>query len=211
VNATEDEILAAAQAILNAGGLSALSTRAVAHKLGLSPGNVSYHFPRKENLVAALVERHGERNRVRFNREIESVSDFLEMFRELFRAQWAWRGLLLALPDIMVTWDKLRANYRKSEKTRRAQLLGLLQSLRAGSQLEASDRELSRLVSQLTFVARFWISEARVSYWQYGEEKVLGHYLAHVADALRPWVPSRTRSGLEPWLEGWLDVADSAP
>jgi len=211
VNATDDEILAAAQAILNAGGLTALSTRAVAHKLGLSPGNVSYHFPRKENLVAALVDRHGERNRVRFDREVESVSEFLEVFRELFRAQWAWRGLLLALPDIMATWDEIRANYRRSEKTRRAQLLGLLQSLRARSQLDASDRELSRLVSQLTFVARFWVSEARVSYWQYGEDRVLGHYLANVADALRPWVTERTRGGLEAWLEGWIDVADSAP
>ena len=211
MKATEDEIVAAALAILNAGGLSALSTRAVAEKLGLSPGNVSYHFPKKGDLVAALADRHGESNRARFDREIESVTDLLEMFREVFRAQWAWRGLLLALPDVMATWDELRANYRRTEKTRRARLLAVLQALRARSQLEANDRELSRLVSQLAFLGRFWVSEARVSYAQYGESKVIGHYLAHIAHALRPWATPRARSELEPWLEGWIEIADSAP
>lgn len=202
---TKEAILESGLRILNARGLTALSTRAVAEDLALSPGNVSYHFPRKESLVLALVMRHGERNERRLRREVSTLGDFLEMFRELFRGQQQYRGLLLALPDIMETFMEIRQHYRRVEKTRRQRLLGLLVELRQRRVLVAQDRDLSRLVSHITFIARFWIAEARVSYAKQGEQRVVGHYLALIADAMASYASASARADLEPYLDGWID------
>lgn len=205
---TKEAILESGLRILNTKGLSALSTRAVADDLALSPGNVSYHFPRKERLVFALVKRQGEHNEDRLRRDITTIADFLEMFRDLFRGQLRVRGLLLALPDIMETFAEIRQHYRRVEKARRQRLLRLLAGLRERGVLVAKDRDLSRLVSHITFVARFWIAEARVSYANHGEQRVVGHYLALIADTVVPHASASARADLEPYLDGWLESVE---
>jgi len=210
MNATKEDILESGLRIINARGVAALSIRAVADDLALSPGNVSYHFRRKEDLVAALVARHGERNSQRFNREVATLGDFLELFRELFRGQYEFRGLVLALPDIMETFEAIRTNYRRVESTRRQAQFSLLAGLRAQGALEGSDQDLSRLVSHITLIARFWIGEARVSYSKYGEQRIIAHYLALIADNLVPHVPRSRRAELTPYLEGWIDSLGSS-
>ena len=211
MNATKEDILESGLRIINARGLAALTIRAVAEHLALSPGNVSYHFRRKEDLVAALVARQGERNSRHFDREVATLADFLELFRELFRGQYEFRGLVLALPDIMETFEDIRTHYRRVESTRRQALFALLAGLRARGALEGSDQVLSRLVSHVTLIARFWIGEARVSYGKYGEQRIIAHYLALIADNLVPYATHAGRAELEPYLEGWIDSLGPGP
>jgi AcrR family transcriptional regulator len=205
---TKAEILDSAMAIVNARGLSALSVRAVAEDLGLSPGNVSYHYRRKQNLVAALVDRIGQRNTGRLGRDLTDLRGFLELFRDLFRGQLEHRGMLLALPDILETYDEIRASYQAVEHNRRDRLFQLLSRLRDGGSLTATDAELSRLVSHLTLIARFWIAEARVSYGDYDFDRVIDHYLALIADNLRLYVSPAATDELAPYFDGWLAVAE---
>ena len=49
---TRDRILQASLALFNADGLAAVSTHKVAAELGISPGNLHYHFKTKEQMVA---------------------------------------------------------------------------------------------------------------------------------------------------------------
>ncbi|HET9693235.1 MAG TPA: TetR/AcrR family transcriptional regulator, partial [Steroidobacteraceae bacterium] len=54
---TRERIAAAALALFNADGSHAVSTRHVATRLGISPGNLYYHFGNKEEIVLHLYER----------------------------------------------------------------------------------------------------------------------------------------------------------
>jgi len=207
---TKSEILDSALRILNQSGLSGLSVRAVAQDLGLSPGNVSYHFRKKESLVAALATRLAERNVRQLAHEIDDVPGFLELFRSLFHGQYAFRGLHLALPDVLATFADIRAAYRGRERARRRSVLGLLLRLRAGGALDASDDELSRLVSKLTFVARFWIAESTVSYPDATEDELVAHYLALLADDLYAYATADARAQLASYLEGLIAPDDRA-
>src|SRR5512135_1912803 len=54
---TRTRIADAALALFNADGTHAISTRHVAAKLDISPGNLYYHFGNKEEIVLALYER----------------------------------------------------------------------------------------------------------------------------------------------------------
>jgi AcrR family transcriptional regulator len=50
-------LIAAAQAIVESGGLAALSLRAVARRAGVSPAAPYHHFPDKQALLDAVAER----------------------------------------------------------------------------------------------------------------------------------------------------------
>ena len=66
-----DEILDAATALLAEDGYAALSTRRVAARAGMRPGNLQYYFPAKRDMVRALLERYLERS-------LERLADRME-------------------------------------------------------------------------------------------------------------------------------------
>ena len=53
-----DRILVAAMAVARESGASRLSLHAIARRAGVSKGGLLYHFPKKDALMRALVERH---------------------------------------------------------------------------------------------------------------------------------------------------------
>ena len=206
---TKQKILDEALSILNASGLSALSIRAVAESLQLSPGNVSYHFRRKEDLVFGLVQRLGQGNQAHLDQTPGSLSELLDLFGTLFRRQHGFRGLALALPDLLASFDDIRAHYRSAEVDRKEAVYRLLEHLRDEGALEASDKQLWRIVSHLVLISRFWIGEARVSYSQVPLKRVIAHYQALIADTLQPYVATGCDE-LETYLDGWIDPAPGA-
>lgn len=56
-----DRILDAAEQRMRAAGYNAVSFRDVANDVGVKSASVHYHFPQKEDLGVALVERYAER------------------------------------------------------------------------------------------------------------------------------------------------------
>jgi len=66
-----DEILDAATALLAEEGYAALSTRKVAARAGMRPGNLQYYFPAKRDMVRALLERYLERSLERLAGRVE--------------------------------------------------------------------------------------------------------------------------------------------
>jgi AcrR family transcriptional regulator len=58
---TRDRILLAALRLFNEAGLPAVSTHRIAAELGISPGNLHYHFKTKRLIVAWLFRRFEDR------------------------------------------------------------------------------------------------------------------------------------------------------
>jgi len=203
---TSEQILEAAVKMLNSKGLSAVSIRALAAELGLSPGNVSYYFRRKAELVAALAQRLGDSNSGRFRRPVADVGEFLEVFRETFVVHLHYRGLVLALPDLCETFPEIGRDYRAREKDRRQALFEQLASLRRQEHLSASDEDLRRVVAHLTLIGRFWLAEARLSHRSVAQSRIIDHYLALIADNLLPYAAGDARRTLERYRDRWVDA-----
>ncbi len=53
-----DEIINTARRLFNRRGAVQVSLRDIAEQLGISVGNLTYHFPRKEDLIEAVVEEN---------------------------------------------------------------------------------------------------------------------------------------------------------
>src|SRR6266705_6229876 len=55
---TRDRILATSLVLFNADGVAKVSASRIAAELGMSQGNLHYHFRRKEEIVDRLVRRY---------------------------------------------------------------------------------------------------------------------------------------------------------
>jgi AcrR family transcriptional regulator len=78
-----EEILDAAEEILKRRGSEGLSVRAVAQKVGISVGNLQYHFPTRAKLLDAVFSRRADEFRTEIRAELESIVDPRRRFETL--------------------------------------------------------------------------------------------------------------------------------
>lgn len=78
---TRDTILETARSLFNAQGYGHVTLRGVAGALGISVGNLTYHFPKKEDLLRALMEQNMQETVP--GRQAESLADLEATFHRM--------------------------------------------------------------------------------------------------------------------------------
>lgn len=93
---TPERILAAALDHFNRFGEPQVSTHLVAAALGISSGNLHYHFHSKDDLILALFERYDAELRAALpaGLRIDSRATLFDWLDALFRVHWRHRFLL---------------------------------------------------------------------------------------------------------------------
>lgn len=91
-------------ALFNERGVEYVGVREIARSLGISPGNLSYHFPRKDDLVEALIGRM----RAASERLLDPLEDggfgmsaYVDLMVAHRRVQWAYRFVFLSVVHLM--------------------------------------------------------------------------------------------------------------
>jgi AcrR family transcriptional regulator len=195
---TARRILDHARRAFNERGLAAVGIREIARKLELSPGNVSYHFPTKEALVAALIEEgHAANNALvaapEGRLDFGSVDRIIRtIMRRDLENQWLMRdcvGLLTALPS-------LRSLHQRMQRAREARVDSIVARLIDARLLDGkrTARALPQLRQQLLTQVFFWLPAAIVAAPDRDPaERLDGHARAALALFLAYCTPSARR------------------
>ena len=204
---TRDELLRRARELFNERGVEAVGPRDLARDLGLSPGNVSYHFARKQDLFTALMNELATRNAATVGdlAEAERLDALLQGYRRTFEAQYEYRGITRAVVALVESDPTVAAVHRVNAAARRAGLRRAFEAM-VGRDLrpDTDDATVARLVAACSLTARFWTGEALLSFPDVPVDRVIDHYLALLAQVL--WAPATDdgRARLEPFLAGVL-------
>ncbi len=75
----------AALDMLARAGLAAVAVESIARALGVTKGSFYWHFPNREALVKAAIDRWERRDEDEVLRQVEPIADPRERLRELFR------------------------------------------------------------------------------------------------------------------------------
>ncbi|MCP1510137.1 AcrR family transcriptional regulator [Pseudomonas marginalis] len=162
---TRDRILECALLLFNHKGEPNVSTMEVANEMGISPGNLYYHFHGKEPLVLGLFER--------FQSELAPLLDpppgaQLEaqdywLFLHLIVERMAhYRFLFQDLSNLAGRLPKLARGIRHLLTALKRTLASLLARLQAAGQLVSSTQALGQLVEQITLTLLFSLDYQRI-------------------------------------------------
>lgn len=77
---TRDAILISACNIINRSGMVDFRIDNIAKELGISPGNITYHFPRKEDIATAIWQQCNDRLIANANHYITPLIDIKQLF-----------------------------------------------------------------------------------------------------------------------------------
>lgn len=209
---TRERLLDRAKQLFNQHGLEAVGVRDLARDLDLSPGNVSYYFARKENLIDELMSElaHENADNVAALATADSLAHLLDQYREVFRTQYEYRFLARSIVHIVETYPEIGQRYSSVDSARRSGLGEAFARL-IGTDLESgtTSTTISAIVGTCTVIARFWLSEMRLSFHDLDADTVIDHYLAIIAHATWAAATPEARTTLTPYLEQVLPTVEA--
>ena len=131
---TAERILEVTLDLFNRFGEPNVSTTVISAELGISPGNLYYHYPAKDELINSLFDRYQKAlvELLRAADDVRHVEDAWLFFHMLFELIWQYRFLYRDLNDLLSKNRRLEMQFQRvlaaKEQAVRSVLEGLAPS-----------------------------------------------------------------------------------
>ncbi|RYY23477.1 MAG: TetR/AcrR family transcriptional regulator [Chitinophagaceae bacterium] len=200
---TQQKILDKALEMFNERGIEYVGLRELAAVLGIRVGNITYYFPTKDDLVFALSAELSKSNgSILVTDENLTITGFLETQYKLFQNQQRFRCLLLSFVHIMTQNKKLADVYKHTQNKRLEAFRKNIRTLAAKGYLKLQqESQADVLVSALSLIGRFWISEAAISFRNLTGEQQVRHYINLIANLFLPFASARGKKDIKTFLK----------
>lgn len=132
MNKTKRKILDAALILLNEQGMSQVSQRTISDQLKISPGNLTYHYKKKTEIIEALYFELVEKMNHAFNtfKELSSNLNLLiKSSEDLFDILYQYRFFFIDIVQILRTYETIAAHYQQLQEVRKEQFKGMIVQL----------------------------------------------------------------------------------
>jgi AcrR family transcriptional regulator len=161
---TRDRIVEAALALFNAQGEAAVTTNHIARALGMSPGNLYYHFKSKDAIIAALFDRLDGRFRAVLlipQNRMMTIEDAVNYTQDLSHMLFDYRFIFENIATLVQRAEPLQARYRQLSEDMIAQARAIYAGFVNGGFMTASDEDIDRLADNSWVVLAYWLVHRR--------------------------------------------------
>ncbi|MDD2309582.1 MAG: TetR/AcrR family transcriptional regulator [Desulfuromonadaceae bacterium] len=192
---TRDKIIHTAIQLFNEQGTRAVSTNHIATAIGISPGNLYYHFRNKEDIIRAIfkqMDAYGlEQYQIILNEyqpgSIEAMEQTFIMIQEY---NWRYRFFKRELTALIMNDPQLKECFHDTNRQMLDMIRYTIDSGIANGSIKAmNDTEKGSFVDAIWLVALFWLN-----YLEVGGEEVNESTLRRGNNVLR--------TVLQPYLAG---------
>ena len=145
--------------LFNKHGERAITTNHIASHMGISPGNLYYHFKNKEDIIRhifALYSEHLHTQFVPMERQDEVLSHLTGYLDALFELMWQFHFLYDNLADILSRDEILKKNYIEFQAALLGQVRELVIGLRDSGMIAIDDEDAIELAHMLKITVSFW-------------------------------------------------------
>lgn len=167
---TREHILHTALKLYNAGGTDAVTVRHIAAEMGISHGNLCYHFPNTQAIVRelylGLVEKMDRlvSEALTLDPTQLGIAHLVHYTRSAFENFYEYRFLMLDFSRIMRSDHWIRDHYRELVNGRRVVFRGLLQLMQQLGLVrqEHTPGEFDYIVELQLISGDFWMPRAEI-------------------------------------------------
>ena len=112
---TKDKIIATAIDLFNIHGTKAISTNHIAKEMGISPGNLYYHFRSKNDIIRSISDNFSNELGSVLKIQLDTITDFssnlTSLFNRFFKIQQSYQFLFLEGVHLTKQDSRLLDNY----------------------------------------------------------------------------------------------------
>jgi AcrR family transcriptional regulator len=161
---TRSRILETSLKLFNDEGIAKMSTNRIATELGISPGNLYYHFASKEEIAEWLVRRFDDRIRViaATADSVAALDDLWLTLHLLFEAIHEYRFIYRDVDYLIRTSAKSAQRVRQITLSSIQAVRHMCHRLADASVLRASSEDVDNLALQMVFTTTCWFTFTRL-------------------------------------------------
>jgi AcrR family transcriptional regulator len=205
---TRERIVETSLVMFNRLGEPNVTTADIADEMGISPGNLYYHFRNKDEIVGELFAALERRLDALLDPRVSGVVDVEDLWlflHLLFEAMWDYRFLYRDLDEILSRSRKLTTRFASILRRGAATVSALCKSMVDDGTMRASEREIAAIAENVALVATFWISYQRISAQQPDAAAVNLDRAAHqVLSLIAPFMQGPSRALLDRLSQDYL-------
>lgn len=158
---TRDKIIHTALELFNECGERNITTNHIAAHLGISPGNLYYHFRNKEDIIDSIFEQYVNYLEAHFQPRQEGGVTLEVMMRYLdsmFETMWRFRFFYRSLPILLSRDPNLHKKYLKFQEVSAQREVDILFSLKKNNVVNVPIEDLDELANSIKVVLVSWVS-----------------------------------------------------
>ena len=190
--------------LFNRFGVPNVSTTLIAGELGISAGNLYYHYPAKDQLVNALFDRYEQAldELLLAAQEVRHVEDAWLFFHLLFEHLYAYRFLYRDLNDLLTANRRLETHVQGVLARKLLAVQVLLLGLEQGGQLAGPPPDRPAVATQMVVLLTYWLSfeyarQPRTALEPPAAPRALARGAWHVLSLLLPYLGPAAQAHLQ--------------
>ncbi len=157
---TAERILDTTLDLFNRFGEPNVSTTLISAELGISPGNLYYHYPAKEELITRLFDRYESAlsELLRAADDVRNVEDAWLFFHMQFELIWDYRFLYRDLNDLLSNNRRLESHFKFVLERKARAVQAVLAAIAATSGMRIEARDGAAVATAMVVVLTYWLS-----------------------------------------------------
>jgi len=163
---TREKILLQTLDLFNQKGVDQVSVLEISQTMGISYGNLTYHFKKKDDLVQALYVQMQHELDAAINHLVQRIFEetyYLKLVNELLQVTWKYRFLYLSINSLMNQYPFIREGEKSYSATRNKILnRGKKYLIDEGYLKPESDSHYELLIRNLNMILYAWIVDAEL-------------------------------------------------
>ncbi len=158
---TRDKIIQASIELFNEHGERTITTNHIAAHLGISPGNLYYHFRNKKDIIQSIFKQYEAHLETSFQPYADGKTDasvLATYFDAMFYALWKFRFFYANLTDILSQDDVLKEKYLKVQQMVQMRASRIFEQLTEDKVIKLNAEDIPQLADTMKLVLSSWIS-----------------------------------------------------
>ncbi len=157
---TAERILEVTLELFNRFGEPNVSTTLISAEMSISPGNLYYHYPAKDELINSLFARYekGLTELLNAAEDVRDVEDAWFFIHTLFELIWQYRFLYRDLNDLLSKNRLLETHFQWVLKNKARAVRALLDGMSRTGAVRIDPREVEATANSMVVVLTYWLS-----------------------------------------------------
>ena len=211
---TAERILEVTLDLFNRFGDPKGSTSLSTAELGISPGNLYYHYPAKDELINSLFDRYERSLSELLNASdgVRDVEDAWFFMHTLFELIWQYRFLYRDLNDLLSKNRRLETHFQWVLKNKTRSVKTMLDGMSRANTVSIDSREVEATATSMVVVLTYWLSfeyvrDPRKALEPENAQAALLRGAHHVLNLLIPYLEQGQRMHLQALVGAYTQPA----
>lgn len=157
---TAERILEVTLTLFNRFGEPNVSTTLISAELGISPGNLYYHYPAKDELINTLLDRYEQalNELLNVSDDVRDVEDAWFFIHTLFELIWQYRFFYRDLNDLLSKNRRLETHFQSVLKNKTRAVKALLEGMNRTGAVHIEVCDVESTATSMVVLLTFWLS-----------------------------------------------------